>query len=615
MSNKIKFKDALKANARAFSILFKRIPELFVFSALYAIIDGVIPYVGIFFTARIINELASQRRSEELIYLACLALSIELALAVLKAIFTKFKSQARARLLFVEQGVYKDKMLDMTFENADSAHTHDLRSQIKQNSLWSGWGLLKTVGYFEETIIAIVSVLSGAALTYELFVLKVPESAGALTILNSPIFILVIIGIIFAITLIAPMFANKAEAYWAKTADESKLSNRIFAFFGFMAQERERSLDVRMYNQQEICDKYFKENNSFGLNSPLAKYAKGGMGIYTALFNVTFQLLTGVAYVFVCLKAWGGAFEVGSITQYIGSLIMLSKGVSAIFENIGDMRTNSIFLKTTFEFLDLENSDSSADVVPQSKKHIIEFKNVSFKYPSSENYALKNVSVTLDDRKIALVGRNGSGKTTFIKLLTRLYKPTEGEILLDGRNIFDYNNDEYMKLFSVVFQDFKLVALPLGQNVASSIDYDKQRVISSLEKAGFSDRLEKMDSNLETYLYKDLSSEGVDVSGGEAQKIAIARALYKDAPYVILDEPTAALDPIAEAEIYSKFNDMVGEKGAIYISHRLSSCRFCDEIIVFAGGEILESGTHDKLLKHGGEYAKMWAAQAEYYLK
>ena len=218
-------------------------------------------------------------------------------------------------------------------------------------------------------------------------------------------------------------------------------------------------------------------------------------------------------------------------------------------------------------------------------------------------------------KRLAVVGMNGSGKTTFIKLLCRLYDPTEGEILLNGIDIRKYNYREYMDIFSVVFQDFKLLSLKLGENVAGKVDYDKKAVVDCLEKAGFSDRLARMKNGTDTYLYKDYDSEnGVDVSGGEAQKIAIARALYKDAPFIILDEPTAALDPIAEAEIYGKFDEIAGDKTAIYISHRLSSCKFCDEIAVFHEGSVIQQGSHgDLLLDETGKYYELWNAQAQYY--
>ena len=213
-----------------------------------------------------------------------------------------------------------------------------------------------------------------------------------------------------------------------------------------------------------------------------------------------------------------------------------------------------------------------------------------------------------------MVGENGSGKTTLIKLLCRLYDPTEGEIRLNGIDIRKYDYKEYMSVFSVVFQDFALFAFSLGQNVAATEQYDEIKVKKCLKEAGLEERITCMKSGLETYLYKDFDEEGVEISGGEAQKIAIARALYKNAGFLILDEPTAALDPVAEYEIYTKFGKIVGGRTAIYISHRLASCRFCDEIVVFDKGRICQRGNHENLLADtGGKYYALWNAQAQYY--
>ena len=252
----------------------------------------------------------------------------------------------------------------------------------------------------------------------------------------------------------------------------------------------------------------------------------------------------------------------------------------------------------------------------RDRNYEVEFRNVSFRYPGSDRYALKHVNMKFKiGERLAVVGMNGSGKTTFIKLLCRLYDPTEGEILLNGINIRKYDEREYRLLFAVVFQDFKLFALPLVENVASGSDYDEERARESLEKAGFGERLLRLSEGLATYLYKDYDKNGINISGGEAQKIAIARALYKDAPFIILDEPTAALDPIAEAEIYSRFNEIAGDKTAVYISHRLSSCRFCDEILVFHEGSVIQQGSHAELVAdENGKYYELWRAQAQYYV-
>lgn len=328
--------------------------------------------------------------------------------------------------------------------------------------------------------------------------------------------------------------------------------------------------------------------------------------------------LTGVIYAYVCLKAYAGAFDIGMVTQYIGASTTLFLGISLLLQTWSDYRSNVPFLETAFEYLDIPNKMYQGSLTTEKRadrNYEIEFRDVSFRYPGSEEYALRHVNMKFRvGSRLAVVGQNGSGKTTFIKLLCRLYDPTEGEILLNGINIRKYRYEEYMQIFSVVFQDFKLFALPLGQNVAACREYDAENVTQCLQKAGFSARLASMPKGLKTNLYKEMDSEGVEISGGEAQKIAIARALYKDAPFIILDEPTAALDPIAEAEIYEKFNEIAGDKTAIYISHRLSSCKFCDEIAVFDAGCVVQKGTHESLVADkDGKYHALWEAQAQYY--
>ena len=373
-----------------------------------------------------------------------------------------------------------------------------------------------------------------------------------------------------------------------------------------------------MYRHIDLAEHYSKNVNSFGIGAHYSKLCWGSVGICQGLSSAVSALLSGLVYVFVCLKALGGAFGIGAVTQYVGAITALSTNISSLLQTVGHMRTNADFLKKIYEFIDIPNSMYQGSLTTEKRsdrQYEVEFRNVSFKYPGSELYALRNVNMKFKvGKRLAVVGENGSGKTTFIKLLCRLYDPTEGEILLNGIDIRKYNYRDYMDIFSVVFQDFQLISEPLGENVAGSCRYDRDKARKALVSAGFGDRLATLDKGLDTYLYKDMDKNGVDISGGEAQKIAIARALYKDAPFIILDEPTAALDPIAEAEIYSKFNDIAGDKTAIYISHRLSSCKFCDEIAVFHDGGVIQQGSHDSLLSdESGKYYELWNAQAQYY--
>ena len=514
--------------------------------------------------------------------------------------------------------LFSKKMFSLDYADMDKQETHDLRSQIKQSEMWSGWGLAQTPEYYKTVLENIIGIFSGIALAAGLFTTPVPQTAGKLTILNHPIFILLLAAMMFLVNYLAGCLTAKAFSYWGSVSEEATLGNRMFSFFGFLGGNEKRTADIRMYNQQNIVSTYWNMGSPFGAHGLFGKLALGPIGIYSSLGVAITAVFTGFVYVFTCLKAWAGAFDVGSVTQYVGAVTALATNVFALIELSGKMRTNTEYLELAFKFLDIPNSMYQGSLTTEKRadrQYEVEFKNVSFRYPGAENWALKNVSMKFKvGSRLAIVGENGSGKTTFIKLLCRLYDPQEGEILLNGIDIRKYNYRDYMDIFSVVFQDFQLLSQPLGANVAGSAEYDREKVTKALMDAGFGDRLKTLPDGLDTQLYKEFTENGVEVSGGEAQKIAIARALYKDAPFIILDEPTAALDPIAEAEIYAKFNDISGDKTAIYISHRLSSCKFCDEIAVFCNGTIIQKGTHEELLAdENGKYYELWHAQAQYY--
>ena len=290
--------------------------------------------------------------------------------------------------------------------------------------------------------------------------------------------------------------------------------------------------------------------------------------------------------------------------------------VTVIFSTVGEIKYNTPFVKDYMDFLNIQSNMISGQLPVSAETHTLMFCGVSFKYPGSDDFVLRDVSCTIrPGSRTAIVGENGSGKTTFVKLICRLYDPTEGEILLDGQNIKMYNYQDYMRILSVVFQDFKLLSFSLGSNIALSSTYSTQRVIDSVEKAGLPSKLQEMPKGIETSLYTDFDDDGVEISGGEAQKIAIARALYKNAPILILDEPTASLDPISEADIYRSLNQNLENKCVLFVSHRLTSCRFCDNILVFQKGRIVQRGSHNELVRDlSGKYYELWNAQAKYYM-
>ena len=336
-------------------------------------------------------------------------------------------------------------------------------------------------------------------------------------------------------------------------------------------------------------------------------------GNWGAFFTFCQQV---IAYGYLIFKAVKGMISIGSFTMYIGAVTSFSTAFKSVLDSLMEIRAYDMYYDNLDEYLSIPKKLREGEENPlHAGTHTIEFQNVSFRYPGSDKYALKDVNITIrSGQKLSIVGENGAGKTTFVKLLTRLYEPTEGKILMDGVNIRDIEYEQYMSIFSTVFQDYKLFSFSLKDNVALALPVNEEKINDVLQYVGFGEKLKKLSKGIETAIFKNFDETGFEPSGGEGQKIALARALYKDAPIVILDEPTAALDPRAEYEMYQQFNDMVKGKTAVYISHRLSSTKFCDIIAVFKSGEIVEYGSHEELLNKRGIYSELFNMQAQFYV-
>lgn len=615
----LKLKETLFCEIRGAKIIKQYQPYFFLSGILDAIVSSIYPFANVYLSAQIIREITGSRNPEILWKWTFITLVTNLLLKFTEVVLNKWHNyHFQTFFNHSMQKIYSDKLQSMDFSIVDKHETHETLSKIYQNSRFGGWGLLYVGNLLQGIIYLFIGILSTVALCWELFVSPIPSTAGGLIILNHPLFTVGILLLFILAAYLSPKLSIKASDLFANYAEKGRVGNLLFSFYGGMCTTSDRALDMRIYNQQDICDYYALNDSVFGIDSEYDKLKKGKIGLLSSASDAVSQIFTSIVYLYVCIKAYAGAFTVGAITQYVGAFVTLFSSLSFAIEAIGQAMNNTPFLKMTFDFLDTPNEMYQGSLTTEKRsdrQYEVEFRNVSFKYPDSDTYALRNVSMKFRvGSRLAVVGMNGSGKTTFIKLLCRLYDPTEGEILLNGINIRKYKYEDYISIFSVVFQDFQLLSLPLGQNVAASTSYDADRILDCLKKAGFEEKLAEMPQGLETYLNKDFKEDGITVSGGEAQKIAIARALYKNAPFIVLDEPTAALDPIAEAEIYSKFNEIAGDKTAIYISHRLSSCRFCDDILVFHEGEVIQQGNHDSLVADAaGKYYELWNAQAQYY--
>lgn len=376
--------------------------------------------------------------------------------------------------------------------------------------------------------------------------------------------------------------------------------------------------DIRLFGMQ----KYLAKKQIDVYDEELRHWIKSRQyWIYNTIFAHGISLLRQLIIIgWLVYSVVFNGLSIGNFTLYTASAAAFSNAINEILQALSALRERSAHTDDYRSFMDIPSADDKAQTIPipPADKYTFEFKNVSFKYRGQEKYALKNVNLTLHaGEKLAVVGLNGAGKSTFIKLLLRLYDVTEGCILMNGTDIRKFDRKEYYELFAPAFQDVMVFAFPVAENVSMKEPFntDKAETEKMLRLAGLGDKLDKLEKGVDTELLKVLYDDGVDLSGGEKQKLALARALYKKSKIIVLDEPTAALDALAEFRLYQSFNELVGDRTAVYISHRLSSTRFCNRVAMFKDGEMVEIGTHDSLMEADGAYADMFRVQAQYYVE
>lgn len=618
------FKQAkceLQTILRGYKLLYSIDKDLILYKALRAVIAVVSPYTTLYFTSQLINGIAVGNTFGQLMVYAVLIVIINLIMSVLSRLVSRKISIADQNIWYSIERYFNLVNMKMQYEHLEDPKTHLKRDRIFQAQNANGFGIILLSWQVETFVNAVASIVLSVTLTVSLFTLKVPgEYHGLWNFVNSPLSVLIILVLLCLNIVTSIKMTGKSSAVFYNEIKNTADQNRVGFFYLELLDNYESAAEIRIFNESPLIQKSWM--NYILHPAYITNIVRASARFARVQTGVGF-IMNLVLYIFIGAKAYMGAFGIGNFVLYTGTVAKFVSAVTSLFDIFAQLKNNNVYLREIFEYIDMPNTMYQG-TLPVEKRafceggdndYEIEFRDVSFKYPASDAYALRHISMKFRiGERLAVVGMNGSGKTTFIKLLCRLYDPTEGEILLNGIDIKKYNYDEYMSIFSVVFQDFKLFSFSLGQNVAASVQYDRARVKTCLEKAGFGARLQEMPEGLDTCLYKDFEENGVEISGGEAQKIALARALYKDAPFIVLDEPTAALDPVAEYEVYSKFNEIVGDKTAIYISHRLSSCRFCDEIAVFDNGQIVRQGNHDELVAdETGKYHELWNAQAQYY--
>lgn len=608
---KMSFGERIRITKRGFGILRKYCPGLSEQKALYEFIHSLQPFITIWFSARIVDELTNHCRKDYIASYVICVITINFICVVFQNVLLHICNEKESQMWIWFEKVFSDKQMSLDYDDLEDVSIQKQRQEVEENLFMFGNGLAQLVWGTSVMVKVFINIFVALLMSGTLFISKTGER-----IVDHPIWIVAILGCITLCGFSNYKATRKENSLFMKWCDNSLWFNRTFMFFGHeLYTNLEREKDVRIYRQDTLAIKKIEELEAWG---KAEKKNSFHMAFFPSVAGFIVGLGNCACYLFVAIKAFLGAYGVGSVVQYVSVLTRLGDGIRDLMFMVSDNELYCAHLKKMYDYLDIPNHMYQGSLTVEKREdneYYIEFRNVSFKYPRTENYVLRNVNLKFKiGEKLAVVGMNGSGKTTFIKLLCRLYDPTEGEILLNNVDIRKYDYKEYMSIFSVVFQDFKLFSFGLGQNVSASFHYNEELAKRCLEKAGFYERLQSMKKGLETSIYKDLDEEGVEISGGEAQKIALARALYKNAPFIILDEPTAALDPIAEYEVYSKFNEIVQDKTAIYISHRLSSCRFCDVIAVFDGGQIVQRGVHDRLLQDThGKYYELWNAQAQYY--
>ncbi len=559
------------------------------------IVSAAYPLVNIIIPTMLIEELTTTKDIDRLTYLVILIVVINFIYKIFISIIDAIIEKQIQGINIAHDFLIAEITMGLPYELLETDKMIQTIKEVKEGQNRSG-GVACLIEIFFHMIAKVITILGVVLL---------------IASLNFGLIVICIVTIAINTWVQAKLKSQDIEFFQVLMKHNQK-----FMYLSNVILNRKYAKDIRLYDANKTftskmdafavdIDKWFKKTGS--------KKTK-----YSVLSHLTDSLGQIIIYGFLALQFIGGGITIALFTMYINSINVFTNNIFDIMKLVLDIFEKYKFLKPTFEFMEHKKEvvdDLVGKEIVSSDTPFIEFINLSFCYENTNKYAIKNLSLTIPyGEKLSVVGLNGAGKTTLVKLLLRLYKPTEGQILLDGVDISEYSLLEYYKLFSVVFQDFKLVATTIRENITSGLGTeDEQRLVESLEKSGVFDRIKNMKYQENTQLYKLLDSEGIDLSGGEEQRLAISRALYKKAKIVVLDEPTSALDPKTEYEIYTSMDKLIENKTSIYISHRMTSCIFCDNVAVFDNGELVQYGSHKKLIADEGIYANMFNTQAQYY--
>lgn len=568
-----------------------------------------LPYLSLFFSARILNLLLA-KSYRACLYTVVVFLLTQYGLGLFEKICRQYLDGQKELCLVRTEQKITAKALELEFEKFEKTETMDAIRRTNVSSMGSG-NVGDQLIVIHTLITSLLSVLYALFFLLRLFLLSDSSRKNFFTSPFSMLALLLLCGVQLALS---SRINRKSTQKKIELNQGNDHSNSVANYLVNVMLEERRADDIRIGHLDHFLDVQFGKAMEHFLPMYL-DFAR--FSAITDGKNALLSLLSNfAAYLVIGARALYGVLPIGDVLLYAGSVTRAMSDLQTFLATGSEFDYINSYLSTYEDFI-AQPSMAYDGTLPIEKRddgqYEFAFHDVSFSYPGTNIPVLEHVTLSFAvGEKTALVGRNGAGKTTLIKLLCRLYEPTSGYITLNGIDIRKYSYKEYTQAFSVVFQDFHLFSLPLDENIAAGTEIDEAALQSSLAKVGLTDRVQQLPQGVRTRLYNNNGS-GVDLSGGEAQRTAIARALYKDAPFVILDEPTAALDPIAEAEIYKQFSQMTAGKTAVYISHRMSSCKFCDRIIVLDHGRIAEDGTHDTLLANHGIYANLYETQAQYY--
>lgn len=570
---------------------------------------ATLPYLSLFFSARILNLLLA-KSYRACLYTVVVFLLTQYGLGLFEKICRQYLDGQKELCLARTEQKITAKALELEFEKFEKTETMDAIRRTNVSSMGSG-NVGDQLIVIHTLITSLLSVLYALFFLLRLFLLSDSSRNNFFTSSFSMLALLLLCGVQLALSSRINRRSTQKKIELNQGNDHS---NSVANYLVNVMLEERRADDIRIGHLDHFLDVQFGKAMEHFLPMYL-DFAR--FSAITDGKNALLSLLSNfAAYLVIGARALYGVLPIGDVLLYAGSVTRAMSDLQTFLATGSEFDYINSYLSTYEDFI-AQPSMAYDGTLPIEKRddgqYEFAFHDVSFSYPGTNIPVLEHVTLSFAvGEKTALVGRNGAGKTTLIKLLCRLYEPTSGYITLNGIDIRKYSYKEYTQAFSVVFQDFHLFSLPLDENIAAGTEIDEAALQSSLAKVGLTECVQRLPQGTHTRLYNNNGS-GVDLSGGEAQRTAIARALYKDAPFVILDEPTAALDPIAEAEIYKQFSQMTAGKTAVYISHRMSSCKFCDRIIVLDHGRIAEDGTHDTLLANHGIYANLYETQAQYY--